>query len=268
MWENKSSAGVDPLPFWIWWSLIYMLWSATFPLNMRINWLYTFSGGSSFYVAWVCNHCHWMSLNCCSKMGLMSHFPYFYDTFYFYRIYFSLMTSLMIISLVTSLTMMVLGLGYLVRAFFHFLKITFVVSVEYFHLVESMEYFHSVKSFEYFLLVKSNIVESNLVKSIEYSPLKKNPSFKLRIFSILSLCLCLAHSIHCNNRNTMASRKPVCLLSWQWRAANPQSLEIFRGRDYSRSPSSCLHRRQQLLQRLLPKPLYVWRSSYSHYFWP
>ena len=66
---------------------------------------------------------------------------------------------------------------------FSFSEILFVVSVDYFHLVESMEYLHLVKSFEHFCLVKSNLfqsnpgesnlVESNLVESIEYFPLQK-----------------------------------------------------------------------------------------------
>ena len=41
--------------------------------------------------------------------------------------------------LMTSLTMVVLGPGYLVRALFHFLKITLVVSVDYFNLVGSLD---------------------------------------------------------------------------------------------------------------------------------
>ena len=85
------------------------------------------------------------------------------------------------VSLMTSLTMMVLGPGYLVRALFHFLKFLLFVSVdffnlveslEYFYLVESLEYFNLVESMEYFHLVESNIVESNLVESIEYFPPK------------------------------------------------------------------------------------------------
>ena len=62
------------------------------------------------------------------------------------------MKTLTMISLITSLTMMVLGLGYLVRALFYFLKIPLVVSVNYIYLVESMEYFQLVESFEYFIL--------------------------------------------------------------------------------------------------------------------
>ena len=69
------------------------------------------------------------------------------------------------ISSMTIMTMIVLSLGYLVRAPFHFLKITLVVSVDYSHLVESLDYFHLVESMEYFYLVESNLVESNLFES-------------------------------------------------------------------------------------------------------
>ena len=62
---------------------------------------------------------------------------------------------LTIISLMTNVTMMVLNLGYMVRAHFHFLEIPSVVSVDYFCLVESLEYFHFVDSLEYFHLVES-----------------------------------------------------------------------------------------------------------------
>ena len=66
-------------------------------------------------------------------MGLMSHLTYVYVVFSSYRVSFSLMTSL---------TIKVLGPGHLVRALFNFpLKIPLVVSVDYFQLVESMTYF-------------------------------------------------------------------------------------------------------------------------------
>ena len=73
----------------------------------------------------------------------------------------------------TSLTMIVMGLGFLVLALFHFLKIPLVVSVEYFHLVESLEYFHLVESLEYFDLVDS-IEYFDPVESIEYFLAQKN----------------------------------------------------------------------------------------------
>ena len=89
---------------------------------------------------------------------------------------------LTMISLMTSLTIVVLGPGYLVRAIFHFLKNPLVVSVDYFHLVEWMEYFDLVESFEYFDLVESfeyfDMVESfeyfDLVNSFKYFPAQKH----------------------------------------------------------------------------------------------
>ena len=55
-------------------------------------------------------------------MVLMRHLSCILDAFYFYRVYFSSMTSL---------TMMGLGPGHLVRALLHFpLEITLVVSVD------------------------------------------------------------------------------------------------------------------------------------------
>ena len=78
-------------------------------------------------------------------MGLTSHISCFYNDFSSYRVSFSL---------VVSVAMMVLGLGYLVRVLFNSLKIPLVVSVDYFHLVESLEYFDLVESIEYFDLVE------------------------------------------------------------------------------------------------------------------
>ena len=60
-----------------------MLLSATFPLNVRIIWSYTFSDGPSFYVACVCNHCHWTSQNRCSMIGLTSNLFFVYNGFNF-----------------------------------------------------------------------------------------------------------------------------------------------------------------------------------------
>ena len=76
------------------------------------------------------------------------------------------------ISLMTILTMLVLGPGYLIHALVHFLKILSVVSLDYFHLVESIEYSDLVKSFEYFDLVES--IEYFLVESFEYFPAQKH----------------------------------------------------------------------------------------------
>ena len=57
-WGIKSSARADPHQFWTWWSLIYTLFSTTFPFNVRIIWLDPFSDGSSFYVTCVHSHCY------------------------------------------------------------------------------------------------------------------------------------------------------------------------------------------------------------------
>ena len=78
-------------------------------------------------------------------MGLASYLSCVYDAFSSYRVSFSL---------TTSLTMMVLGPGHLVRALYHFpLIITLVVSVEYFQLIESQN--PLVVSVDYFQLVMS-----------------------------------------------------------------------------------------------------------------
>ena len=131
MWESKSGTGADPRPFLTWWSLIYTLLSATLPLNVRIILSDPLFDGSSFYVACVCNHCHQTNQNRRSMIGLTSHISCVYDAFSSYRISFSS---------ITSLRMMVLGLGHLVCAIFHFpLKILLVVSVKLFQLVMSVE---------------------------------------------------------------------------------------------------------------------------------
>ena len=98
-----------------------MLSSATLPLNVQIIWSYSLSNGTSFYVSCVCNHCHRTNQNCRSMMGLTSHLSCFYNAFSSYRVYFSSMTSL---------TMIVIGTGQLVRAIFLFpLNIPLVVWV-------------------------------------------------------------------------------------------------------------------------------------------
>ena len=80
-------------------------------------------------------------------MGLTSHISCLSDVFSSYCVSFSLMTSL---------KMMVMGPGHLVRALFHFpLKIPLVVSVEYSPLVVSVEYLPLVVSVEYYKWVKS-----------------------------------------------------------------------------------------------------------------
>ena len=164
---------------------------------MRIIWSDTFSDDSSLNVACVCNNCHYTSLNRWSKMGLMSHLSCDYDAFSFYRVYFSLMRSLRMISLMTSLTMMVLGLGYLVRALFHFLKIPLVVSLDYFYLVESLEYLHL---FQYWnILIWSSYLNIFLLKTIH--------SINFIIFTLVYVCLYLAHSSLRNFFNIMLIRE-------------------------------------------------------------
>ena len=88
-----------------------MLSSATFPLNVCIILSDPFSNGSSFYVACVYNHCHCTSKSHHSMMPLKSHLSCFYDALFSYRFSFSFMINK---------TIMLLGPGYLVRAFFSF----------------------------------------------------------------------------------------------------------------------------------------------------
>ena len=82
-------------------------------------------------------------------MGLLSHLFYVYEAFSSYRVSFCSMTSL---------TMMVLGPGHMVRALFHFpLKILLVLSVAQNPLVVSVDYFVLVMSVEYFIDSSHNI---------------------------------------------------------------------------------------------------------------
>ena len=112
--------------------------SATLTLNVCIVLSDPFSGGSSFYIVYVCNHCHWTNQNCCSMMGLTSHLSFVYNTFSSYTVF---------IPMMMILTIMVLGPGHLVRALFHIaLAILLVVSVKYFLLVVSVEYFQLIES--------------------------------------------------------------------------------------------------------------------------
>ena len=71
-------------------------------------------------------------ITCRMMLCLISYLFCVYDEFSSYSDSFSLMMSL---------TIMILGPGYLVRAIFHYLKIPLVMSVDYFHLVESLENF-------------------------------------------------------------------------------------------------------------------------------
>ena len=110
-WETKSGAGMDPRPFWTWWSLIYKMLSANFLLNMRIFLSYPFPDRFTSYIVCVCNHYRRTNHNCRSMMGLTNHLSWVYDILSSYHVFFSLMTSL---------KMMGLGLAHMVRGFFHF----------------------------------------------------------------------------------------------------------------------------------------------------
>ena len=91
---------------------------------MRIILLDPFFNRFSSYVVFACNHCHWKNQNFRSMMDLTSHLSYISDTFYSYRVSFSLMTSL---------TIMGLDPGHLVRArFYSALIVTLVVLVALF----------------------------------------------------------------------------------------------------------------------------------------
>ena len=81
-------------------------------------------------------------------MGLTSHISDAYDDFSSYCVSSSLISILMNMSLMTSMTMMVLGPGSpLVRAFLHFLNYPLIVLVDC-HVMESLNTF--VVSMEYF----------------------------------------------------------------------------------------------------------------------
>ena len=86
-------------------------------------------------------------------MGLTSHLSDAYDTFSSYRVSFSLIWSLTKMSLMTSLTMMVLGPGlpenlvYLVRTLLYFLIFPLIVFVD-FQVMKSQNLV--VASVEYF----------------------------------------------------------------------------------------------------------------------
>ena len=98
-----------------------MLSSETLLLNVHIILWGPFSGCSSSYVVCVYNHYCRMNQNCCLTMDMTSHLSCLSDDFYFCRVSFSL---------VMSLIMMGLGPGHLVRALLHFaLTIPLVVSV-------------------------------------------------------------------------------------------------------------------------------------------
>ena len=95
--------------------------SATLPLNVRIILSDPFPDRFSSCVVCVCNHCCGTNQNFRLMIGLTSTLFCAYDSFVSYRFYFSLMKSL---------KMMDLGLGYLVHAILNSpLVILLVVSV-------------------------------------------------------------------------------------------------------------------------------------------
>ena len=81
-------------------------------------------------------------------MGLTGHLSYAYDNFSSYCVFSPLISSLTNMSLMTSLMMMVLGPGCLVRVLVYFLNFTLIVFVECFQLMESQN--PVVVSVEYF----------------------------------------------------------------------------------------------------------------------
>ena len=103
---------------------MYTIPSVALLLNVQIILLGPFSGGSSFCVACVCNHCHRKNQNRISKMGPTSHLSHAYNAFSSYRVSFSLISNMTKMSLMMSLTIMVLdpclllNLVYLIRALF------------------------------------------------------------------------------------------------------------------------------------------------------
>ena len=107
----------------------------------------TFPDVSYYCVACVCNECHRNNQSRRSKMGLMSHLSDAYDAFSSSCVSFSLLLSLMKMSL-TNLTMKVMGPGYPpVLAFLHVLNYPLIM-LAYCHLVESP--YPLVVSVEYF----------------------------------------------------------------------------------------------------------------------
>ena len=108
-------------------------------------------------------------------MGQTSHLFCVYAAFSSYCASFSLMTSL---------TMMVLGPGHLVCALFNFLlKIMLVVSVAQNPLVVSVDYFPLVASVEHFQLIESentffvSVEYFHLVESVEYFQLVESQNY-------------------------------------------------------------------------------------------
>ena len=75
--------------------LIYILFSATLPLNVRIILLDPFFGRYSSYAICICNHYCRTNQNCCSVMGLTSHFSCLFGAFSSYSVSFFYLPELM-----------------------------------------------------------------------------------------------------------------------------------------------------------------------------
>ena len=160
-------------------------------------------------------------------MGLTRHVSCVYDTFSSYRVSFYLISSLTKMSLMTSLTMMVLGPGHLVCALFNLLKFPLIVFVECFQLMESQN--PVVVSVEYF--------------QPEYFPAQKFSSFKFRFFNMITVCFCLANSF----QNTMARREPVAV---QDPLRIVQYFRSGRGGEYGVWFTRCIDRRDPKIHEL------------------
>ena len=124
-------------------------------------------------------------------MGQTSHISDAYDAFSSYCISFSLISSLMKVSLMTILTMMALDPGLPLNLFHllcaHFWNYPLIVFVDC-HVMESQNLF--VVSVEYF--------------QSEYFPAQKFPAFEFIIINMITVCCRLAHSF-----KTMARRELV-----------------------------------------------------------
>ena len=111
-----------------------MLLLVNFPLTVHIILWEPSSYGSSFYFAYICSNCRQTNQNH-STMSLTSTVSYLSNTFSLYCVYFCLIYciwyhSMNQISSMTSLTMMGLTPGPLVRALFHFALLNLLVVLE------------------------------------------------------------------------------------------------------------------------------------------
>ena len=136
----------------------------------------------------------------------MGHHSCAYNAFSFYRVSFSFISCLTKMSLMTSLTIMVMGLGlpdnmdYLVHSFLYFLKFQFIVFLDC-HVMGSQN--TVVMSVEYF--------------QSEYFPLKNFSGFKFIFLNMITVCFRLSHSF-----KTMDRRKSVSVqASPLYRSSSP-----------------------------------------------